>query len=452
MLGEKVPFTARFTYQDPELTLSNLEIPRTEGLRISTLDGGSAHSSLIKNELFQVIEYKGFLYPEESKPSQSGIRVIGRLRADYSDSTTTSMGWPFAIGFDAFKTKKTMFSDPVMLHLDPLPRSAKPIQAIGTFTHFNASINVNEVAQGDAAILTLSLDGDGDAEKIKAPVLTVPDDVRFYESKSSVTPKGKKWDYVIQGIKQGRVTLPEQSFVYFDTATRTIKTLKTKPITLTITPGTVVKDSASEQVSVSDPSKSPSEQNSDPQPTGGYSELPLPFFIMLFLMPPGAALLRSFFPNIQAAAATSNRKIRALYAVPYASHRIKQACKKGDLSCLYAIIRTALIDHYSLENISSDDELIKALHDVGWGKETVQQWIAFSRKLLSYTQFAPQTTVNMIAQTTSVEATPSQAGTEHVNFEQHVKSHFKTKYDVHEVRAVAAESRKWLRIFRKGTV
>ena len=51
-------------HQDPELALVALAEPQTAGLRSGPLDEGAAHSEVINNELFQVVEYKGYMYPE----------------------------------------------------------------------------------------------------------------------------------------------------------------------------------------------------------------------------------------------------------------------------------------------------------------------------------------------------------------------------------------------------
>ena len=46
------------------------------------------------------------------------------------------------------------------------------------------------------------------------------------------------WEYVVQGLKPGTFTIPAQSIRFFDTNSRQYKTLKTEPLTITVTPST----------------------------------------------------------------------------------------------------------------------------------------------------------------------------------------------------------------------
>jgi hypothetical protein len=73
--------------------------------------------------------------------------------------------------------------------------------------------------------------------------LVVPDTIRSYESKQTITPvTGKQglykktFEYVIQGTKAGTYTITSQSFVYFDTKSRSCKMLTTQPVELLILP------------------------------------------------------------------------------------------------------------------------------------------------------------------------------------------------------------------------
>lgn len=181
VVGEKIPFVLRFTYQDPELTLVALAEPQTVGLRSGPLDEGEAHSEVINNELFQVVEYKGYMYPE-----RAGVFAVPRLRADYTQGVNnhSQIGWGF-FRFGNFAQKNAVFSQPQSVRVDDLPTTV-PVQAVGTFTHFTATLSRASVAQGEAVIYALTLEGEGESEKIKTPALKIPEEIRFYESKTTV--------------------------------------------------------------------------------------------------------------------------------------------------------------------------------------------------------------------------------------------------------------------------
>ena len=239
VVGEKIPFTLRVTFQDPDLNLVNLAEPQVLGLRKGFLDEGTARAKLIDNQLFSTIEYKGYMYPE-----RAGVFAIPRLRAEYTQKVNdrSGLGWGF-FGFGALAQKRSIFSQPGSLHVDEVP-TTKPVQAVGTFTDFTASLSTSRIPQGEAAVLTFSLKGEGDMERIQPPALTMPDALRHYESKSSVVAQGssaiKTWEYIVQGLKEGSYQIKEQTFMYFDTVTRSVKTLKSKPLTITIDPGTTI--------------------------------------------------------------------------------------------------------------------------------------------------------------------------------------------------------------------
>ncbi len=387
VVGEKIPFVLRFTYQDPELTLVALAEPQTSGLRSGPLDEGVAHSAVINNELFQVVEYKGYMYPE-----RAGVFAVPRLRADYTQGVNnhSQIGWGF-FRFGSFAQKQAVLSQPQSVRVDDLPTDM-PVEAVGTFTDFTATLSAASVAQGEAVLYTLSLEGEGESEKIKTPVLKVPDEIRFYESKSTVASKGpliiKKWEYVLQGLKEGIYTIKEQRFTYFDTKTRSVKTLKTKPLKLTIEPGSFVSSSQVETVE-REAAKPFAEKPQMPLKTPKAKKaVPLPLFILLFMIPPVFVGLRLMIQTFQPTIKKMQCSWRALWALRLASWRIQKVCKSGDLSPLSSIIKKAFLDHYCLDDTEHDlgDIMLKQ----GWSKHLVKQWEAFLHELLLYTQFVPR--------------------------------------------------------------
>lgn len=408
VVGEKIPFILRFSYQDPDLTLTKVEVPRTSGLKISSLDEGKARSHVIKNELWHVIEYRGYIFPE-----RSGGFGISRLRADYTEKRMHQSldQWAiFALG--GFSQTRSVLAQPLSISVEDVPNTTVPTQAVGTFNNFTASVSAPGTPQGEAVVFTLALEGDADFEKITAPPLKVPEHMRFYESKTSSEQKGtntvKKWEYILQGLKTGSYTIKEQKFTYFDTKTRSVKTLKTKPITLTITQSPLKEDETqSDQTKTKGIDKSAEkpksaqhsmtelEQSAENSGHAPYRwlrlfarPLPMSLFLLLFLLAPLLALLRMLFPTLQRMLFAAQHHGRSSWALTKASYQIRAVCKKGDLASLHVIMKRACINRFYLDE--KDEDMKGALLAKGWNKDLVEQWLAFLQELLSYTPFAPQ--------------------------------------------------------------
>ena len=314
------------------------------------------------------------------------------MRADYTQGVNShsQIGWGF-FRFGNFAQKNAVFTQPQSVRVDDLPTNV-PVQAVGTFTHFTATLSRASVAQGEAVIYTLTLEGEGESEKIKTPALKIPEEIRFYESKTTVESRGpliiKKWEYVLQGLKEGTYTIKEQPFTYFDTRSRSVKTLKTKPLKLTIEPGAMVR---SNQVEPAEPeaAKPSAEIPQIPLKTPkAQKAVPLSLFILLFVIPPVFVGLRLMFQTFQPTIKKMQCSWRALWALRLASWRIQKACKSGDLSPLSSIIKKAFLEHYCLDDTEHDlgDIMLKQ----GWSKHLVKQWEAFLHELLLYTQFVPR--------------------------------------------------------------
>ena len=95
---------------------------------------------------------------------------------------------------------------------------------------------------------TITFEGDGDFEPLKAPLLKgIPEALKYYDSK--VTSVGannpdelqkKQFEYVLQGMKEGSWKIPAQEFEVFDVDRRKYITVSTQPLLLNISGGALV--------------------------------------------------------------------------------------------------------------------------------------------------------------------------------------------------------------------
>lgn len=138
---------------------------------------------------------------------------------------------------------KEIFSNSVLLQILPLPKidplssfaNDLPGQvAVGVFTKFTAKINQHILKDGQAAQLILTLEGDGNWDKVKISLSQVPENLQSYAGMISQQTHSKSFEYVLQGVKSGICSLPKQKFIYFDPQAEKYKSLQTNAIELDV--------------------------------------------------------------------------------------------------------------------------------------------------------------------------------------------------------------------------
>lgn len=130
---------------------------------------------------------------------------------------------------------------PISIEVEKVPDN---VSAVGSFFKTDLRLEREKTKVGQPIILTFEILGSGDCDKILHPELVLPEQLRVYDSKSDDLKVGKnetkdgitfrkRFEYIIQAPKPGIYQIPEQEFVYFDTVSESVVTIKTKPLTLT---------------------------------------------------------------------------------------------------------------------------------------------------------------------------------------------------------------------------
>jgi hypothetical protein len=132
-------------------------------------------------------------------------------------------------------------SQPATLTVDPLPPTNLMVDGIGTFEHLEARMTTRATQINEPLELSLFLKGEGNFDAILAPALQVPDSMTVYDAGTEFLPAGadprlgtKVFKYVMQISEPGVHQLPAQEFVYFDTATRKYRVLRSQPQQITV--------------------------------------------------------------------------------------------------------------------------------------------------------------------------------------------------------------------------
>ena len=155
--------------------------------------------------------------------------------------------------FDAFfnggmgysEVNKTIKAPSVTIHVNPLPE--RPKNFSGGVGHFDlsASLATTRGKSGEPLKLRVVVSGNGNMKLIKQPVLSLPKDFDSYDPKvednTRLTTNGLEgsmaYEYLCVPRHKGKYTIPPVEFTYFDTTTRTYKTLKSQSFDVDIQQG-----------------------------------------------------------------------------------------------------------------------------------------------------------------------------------------------------------------------
>lgn len=142
----------------------------------------------------------------------------------------------FGGGSSLIRVKKTIVAPAVELTVDPLPtRPANFSGAVGTQFNISGSLSPEQVDANDAVSLRLVVSGVGNMKLMKAPKVEWPKDFESYDpkmtDKTRITTNGATgniiYDYTAVPRHGGKYSVPLVEFCYFDTNTKSYKTLRT---------------------------------------------------------------------------------------------------------------------------------------------------------------------------------------------------------------------------------
>ena len=156
--------------------------------------------------------------------------------------------------FDAFfnggsslvRINKTIVAPAVELQVDPLPsRPANFSGAVGSQFNISGTVSPEQVDANDAISLRLVVSGTGNMKLMKAPTVQWPKDFESYDPKVSdktrISTNGASgnvvYDYTAVPRHGGRYVVPPVEFCYFDTNTKTYKTLRTDSFHVAVSKG-----------------------------------------------------------------------------------------------------------------------------------------------------------------------------------------------------------------------
>ena len=168
----------------------------------------------------------------------------------------------FGGGSSLIRVNKTIVAPSIELQVDPLPtRPANFSGAVGTQFSISGTLSPEQVDANDAASLRLVVSGVGNMKLMKAPVVRWPKDFESYDPKTNdktrVGINGASgnvvYDYTAVPRHGGRYTIPPVEFCYFDTGSKTYRTLRTDSFHLAVAktaPGSLRRTTNKEDLTV----------------------------------------------------------------------------------------------------------------------------------------------------------------------------------------------------------
>lgn len=229
-VGEQVVLTFRLDRAVTFAVPADYTPPPTPGFRAVDVEmpPGAGHSVRIENGRRWVTEERRMIL----FPLQAG------------DATVGPAGLSFTV--DPFAGGQHLVTDPVPLHVRPLPPAGRPpgfAGAVGSFA-LKAEADRTRAKAGDAVTLTVRLSGSGNFRDIPKVDLKAPDAVEVYdpelEDHLANRPEGVRGErvfkYVLVPKRAGDLEIGPARLAVFDPDTGRYETLEAGPVALTVAP------------------------------------------------------------------------------------------------------------------------------------------------------------------------------------------------------------------------
>lgn len=388
VVGEPLVMTTTLYAQGNILNINFEKKPNLEGFLTKETQEPIRRNENINGQQTAIFEWKTRLVP-----LQSGSIKIDPATFTYAMPTPNrhrrSNGFfggafeEFFMGVQAEQFETS--SNDITLNVSPLPDSTKQIDGIGTFASFSASLSKQEGLINEPIMLTLSIEGNGNFEQIAQPKLNLPSSCRYYDSKSDVidTATGNKkiFEYIVQTSQSGNIQIQPQTFTYFDTASRTYKSLQTTPLQLTIHPQAQTtqqslgsSSTTAEEIKKENPGQQEIIQENQTKKRSNLPEIPWWVFLALIIIVPCIIFYRKILAYI--GSITPQKSISK--RLSYLSQELDLLIKKNDVGGLYQFFLKFFAAKYSISReIVTENWIEQQLAHARWETERINKFLDF---------------------------------------------------------------------------
>lgn len=229
VVGEKINCCLKLYTKDARYGIERVLPPVCKDVTISALRAPREYTESVNNQLYQVYAWDCFIIPE-----RAGVTVIPAAGVDYLLPTRAH-----ALSFFSNRSIHRIYSNSVTLHVAPLPPTDRPVDGIGTFSSFTATLHPAVIKQGEGATISVILEGIGRVLRHERMLEKIPDGLKCYETTvhtdfADERIISKKFEYVLQGLIDGQYQIPAQQFFYFDVQAKEYKTVSTTPLDMSV--------------------------------------------------------------------------------------------------------------------------------------------------------------------------------------------------------------------------
>jgi hypothetical protein len=236
---EAFMLTYKIYTRDSRMGLDNVKLPDFKGFHSQEIERPA--NARWTQEHYNGRNYYTTVYRQFVLfPQQSGKLAIEPARFDATVEKVMQTDDPFEAFFNGggnvVTVKKTLTTPTINVNVLPLP-SGKPEGFSGGVGEFNisSSINSTSVKTNDAVTVKLVISGTGNLKLLADPEVKFPEDFEVYDPKvdnqSKLTADGLTGSKVIEYLAiprhPGDYKIPGVKFSYFDTKSKTYKTLTT---------------------------------------------------------------------------------------------------------------------------------------------------------------------------------------------------------------------------------
>ncbi|MBP1617864.1 MAG: hypothetical protein H6Q14_1691 [Bacteroidetes bacterium] len=229
-------FYTRLGVQD----IGQVQFPEFEGFMVEEVD-------MPQNQQLRVENYNGQnYYAVDLKksllfPQRSGNLVIPQGKIEMVFQVPSGVSSFF--GEEMTAVKKTVTTKPINIRVEslPTPKPGNFSNGVGSFS-MSSSITSHHVKANEAVTIKVVISGTGNTKLIKNPEFELPDEIESYDPKITqnvkVTENGlsgsKTIEYLIIPRYEGSYKIPAVTMSYFDTHSKSYKTLSTQEFSLKV--------------------------------------------------------------------------------------------------------------------------------------------------------------------------------------------------------------------------
>lgn len=226
--------------------ISGFEPPVTSGFWREDLGQQQQEYNVrIQGDVYRVREISWALYPTQPGELEIGA---GRVVCHIPDTSRQRRRGNFDIfGGGLFNRKPVeLMTEPVRIHVKPLPEEGKPAGFTGTVGQYEieAAFDNQEARQGEPLALTVTIRGTGHIQTIGAPDWPAWDGMRVYDSGEAVSVNKRRdrvdgektFTQVLIPTRTGRIAFEPIRFAYFDPAQARYITASSHPLAIDALP------------------------------------------------------------------------------------------------------------------------------------------------------------------------------------------------------------------------